>query len=371
MKAINDGDKSHAQELLESAIKANTTFKIVCEEITKPKPEPDFSLEVFIEFQQPQKNPLTIYLYNIRESFTVFDLQTMVEKQFYIPRSSQNWIIGPKLIKNDDKQPLKEHGLAHTKSGDSQKVFLYVMHTKKANVAKEDLEGIQSRQRAQQKQQLSEVSAPLPPEGQPPRNQQFQQGQRANYPPGGQNVMGPVQGSVAGDPNQSAYPQGRQDQDYGRARPPPGSGMGQPYGRMDDPTYDRIGHRGYNPGFTDDGLPKFRVNQDPPPMSQYPPQGANEPLYERINNQGRPAELDMRNPPLQGGRKYPPGGIPLLPPSGGKPPPRGVGVFPNMMPRGQSAPNSQAVLGFPAQLNPAPVPEPPREPEGWKCPGCT
>ena len=100
------------------------------------------------------------------------------------------------------------------------------MHTKKANVAKEDLEGIQSRQRAQQKQQQSGpgqgVSAPLPPQRQPPMDQQYQhgqqanyQGQQANYPPGrqgnypqgGQDRMGPMHGQMA-DPNRSAFPQG-------------------------------------------------------------------------------------------------------------------------------------------------------------------
>ena len=57
-------------------------------------------------------------------------------------------------------------------------------------------------------------------------------------------------------------------------------------------------------------------------------------------------------------------------PGGGRPPPGGVNVLP-MLPRGQPAPTSQAVLGFPNQLNPAPVPEPPKEKVGWKCSVCT
>ncbi len=171
-----------------------------------------------------------------------------VEQKFHIPRSSQNWIIGSKLIKSDDRQPLSSYGLKCVKGSDSQQIiYLYVMHTKKANVAKEDLEAIQTRQRAQQNKQQSGVQAPLPPAIQAPNNRQGQQadysqgqqanypqgqqpnypqgqrvnysqgqqpnypqGQRVNYSQGGQHMMGPMHGQMGqmvGDPNQSGFPQ--------------------------------------------------------------------------------------------------------------------------------------------------------------------
>ena len=145
-----------------------------------------------------------------------------VEKRFYIPRSSQNWIIGKKLIKGDDElhKALSQHGLKCPSDSTSVKVFLYVMHTKKANVAKEEYDAIQSRRKEQQNRQENVQSGGQPPptSGPPPGNinqGSFPQGQRMK-------LGGPPHGQQAGDPNQSSFPQGyAQDQryaaqDYGR-----------------------------------------------------------------------------------------------------------------------------------------------------------
>jgi len=60
---------------------------------------------------------------------------------------------------------------------------------------------------------------------------------------------------------------------------------------MDDPTYDVIGGRGFNPGFNDAGLPKFRVNQDPGihPQQLQQQMAGNEHLYGRLNQPPRGA----------------------------------------------------------------------------------
>ncbi len=94
------------------------------------------------------------------------------------------------------------------------------MHTKKANVAKEDLEAVQGKQKAQQNKQQSGGPQQHPdnlqgqtsyPQGQqgnfnPQGQGNYPQGQQGNYPQARQ--MGPHHGQMAGDPNQSAYPQG-------------------------------------------------------------------------------------------------------------------------------------------------------------------
>ena len=133
-------------------------------------------------------------------------------------------------------------------------------------------------------------------------------------------------------------------------------------GGSDDPTYDRIGKRGFDPGFTDSGVPKFRVHQDPPPQAQpnmyY--QG-NEPVYEQLSVHGRPNPA-VRNPPPQQGLSQ----QAFIP----------RGPMPNIQQGGGAVPQSQQqILGYPAQLVNTPAqeapPEPPKEPEGWSCPTCT
>lgn len=132
-------------------------------------------------------------------------------------------------------------------------------------------------------------------------------------------------------------------------------------GGVDDPTYDTIGKRGFDPGFIDSGIPKFRVHQDPPPQHQPVYYQGNEPVYEHLNVQGRPTPV-ARHSPSQGGHSQqnfiPRGEVPNIQQGGGAPP--------------QS---QQEILGFPAQLMNTPVqqapPAPPEEPVGWKCPTCT
>jgi hypothetical protein len=78
--------------------------------------------------------------------------------KFYIPKASQNWIIGENLVTSSDLQKsLKDLGV----TGDlinEVKVFMYVMHPKKANVPKEEFEGIRARQMQQKKQQQGQTT---------------------------------------------------------------------------------------------------------------------------------------------------------------------------------------------------------------------
>ena len=60
-----------------------------------------------------------------------------VEHKFYIPRQAQNWIIGPKLVKGTElNKPIKEFGIVG-EGVTEVNVFMYVMHTKKAQVPNE------------------------------------------------------------------------------------------------------------------------------------------------------------------------------------------------------------------------------------------
>jgi len=42
MRAINQGDEQQAKRLLNMALTTKANFRIVCEEIPKPEPEPTF-----------------------------------------------------------------------------------------------------------------------------------------------------------------------------------------------------------------------------------------------------------------------------------------------------------------------------------------
>ena len=97
-----------------------------------------------------------------------------VESNFHIPRAAQNWIIGPKLVKStaDLQRTLRDYEI--TGAAGKARVYLYVMHVKKANVPKEDVEYIRQRQRNIMSQQ------------QPPPQQMAQ--------PGGMGQMGVERG---------------------------------------------------------------------------------------------------------------------------------------------------------------------------------
>ena len=61
-----------------------------------------------------------------------FSLSFQVEHTFYIPRQCQNWIIGPRLVKGTElNKPIKEFGVLG-EGVTEVNVFMYVMHTKKA-----------------------------------------------------------------------------------------------------------------------------------------------------------------------------------------------------------------------------------------------
>ncbi len=69
--------------------------------------------------------------------------------KFFIPKASQNWIIGDMLVSPSDiHKTLKDYKV----SGEfvsEVKVFMYVKHAKKAQVPKEELESIRNTQVAQ------------------------------------------------------------------------------------------------------------------------------------------------------------------------------------------------------------------------------
>ena len=96
------------------------------------------------------------------QRFTNYFLSFLqVEHHFYIPRLSQNWIIGTRLVKGTDmNKTLKEFGIRGSGLGGGVNVFMYVMHTKKAQVpneaAKVRQQFVQNRQ--QQQQELMQQS---------------------------------------------------------------------------------------------------------------------------------------------------------------------------------------------------------------------
>lgn len=78
--------------------------------------------------------------------------------KFFIPKASQNWIIGKHLVTSNDLQKsLKDLGVSGEVISEV-KVFMYVMHPKKANVPKEEFEGIRARQMQQKKQQQGQAA---------------------------------------------------------------------------------------------------------------------------------------------------------------------------------------------------------------------
>ena len=75
-----------------------------------------------------------------------------VEQEFYIPKLSQNWIIGPRLVRGTElNKPIKEFGIKG-EGVQEVSVFMYVMHTKKAQVPNEAIR-VRQQQHVQQQQQ--------------------------------------------------------------------------------------------------------------------------------------------------------------------------------------------------------------------------
>ena len=83
-----------------------------------------------------------------------------VEHHFYIPRLSQNWIIGTRLVKGTDmNKSLSDFDIRGSGvGGGGVSVFMYVMHTKKAQVPNEAARVRQQHvQHRQQQQQSTQV----------------------------------------------------------------------------------------------------------------------------------------------------------------------------------------------------------------------
>ena len=93
--------------------------------------------------------------------YPFFLLLPQVENNFHIPRATQNWIIGPKLVKNttDLQRTLKDYEI--TATAGKAKVYLYVMHVKKANVPKEEYDYIRQRQKDTMSQQQMQQPAAM------------------------------------------------------------------------------------------------------------------------------------------------------------------------------------------------------------------
>ena len=85
-----------------------------------------------------------------------------VEHHFYIPRLSQNWIIGTRLVKGTDmNKSLRDFDIRGSGvGGGGVSVFMYVMHTKKAQVPNEAARVRQQhvQHRQQQQQDLTQQS---------------------------------------------------------------------------------------------------------------------------------------------------------------------------------------------------------------------
>ena len=83
---------------------------------------------------------------------------TQVEHHFYIPKLSQNWVIGPRLVRGTElNKPIKEFGIKG-EGIQEVSVFMYVMHTKKAQVPNEAVR-VRQQQHIQQQQQGLQLQA--------------------------------------------------------------------------------------------------------------------------------------------------------------------------------------------------------------------
>ena len=81
-----------------------------------------------------------------------------VEQEFYIPKLSQNWIIGSRLVRGTEQnKPIKEFGIKG-EGIQEVSVFMYVMHTKKAQVPNEVTRLRQQQHFRQQQQGLQNIS---------------------------------------------------------------------------------------------------------------------------------------------------------------------------------------------------------------------
>ena len=74
--------------------------------------------------------------------------------RFFIPKASQNWIIGDKLImtKEDGSKKLEDFDI-RAEEVDNIPIYIYVMHAKKANVPKEEHDAIRNKHQEQRKGQ--------------------------------------------------------------------------------------------------------------------------------------------------------------------------------------------------------------------------
>ena len=95
-----------------------------------------------------------IFDHHFLKIYTICVFTLKVQVKFFIPKASQNWIIGDKLIvsKEDSGKKLKDFQIT-SEILDTVTIYVYVMHTKKANVPKEEHEAIRNRQVEQKKQQ--------------------------------------------------------------------------------------------------------------------------------------------------------------------------------------------------------------------------
>lgn len=97
------------------------------------------------------------YYVHVHTVVTALLLTMQVEQEFYIPKLSQNWIIGARLVKgNELNKPIKEFGIKGEGVAEVS-VFMYVMHTKKAQVPNESVKLRQQQHLRQQQQGLQNI----------------------------------------------------------------------------------------------------------------------------------------------------------------------------------------------------------------------
>jgi hypothetical protein len=162
--AINAGKFEEAHKvinMLQKMAQAKPGKKLSISYTDGPATVPDdvdVTLHLVIEFQNLNKGTLDFYLH-FKASMTIAHIQQELELTHHIPKATQNWVIGNQLVKGDMLlKTLRDFGIDG--SGTTAKVFIYVMHTKKAQVPKEEYEAIRQCQQEERDRKKRGLNAP-------------------------------------------------------------------------------------------------------------------------------------------------------------------------------------------------------------------
>ncbi|CAI8016046.1 RanBP-type and C3HC4-type zinc finger-containing protein 1 [Geodia barretti] len=344
----------------------------------------DVKLHLFIEFQSQHKSKLEFYL-DFKSSLRISDIQQHLELSHHIPKATQNWIIGDNLVKGDLlNHTLRDFGIDGDGSATTATdVYIYVMHSKKAHVPKEEYEAIRQCQQEEYDRKKQGLKQPweqplvLPtaaPPTVPPRSHPAPHHQ-AEYP-----TQHPPPQVRRMDRDGGGFNMGGQDYHIPQPREAPPTvhrAWGLP---PEEDTYARVNHNIPRPGMA------------PPPQRV---QSDFDPTYEKLQNyqlhpaESRPHPHHAAPPnigygiPQFGGGGYMPGPQPLhqqhmalgYPPEARGPPQTKRPPESRGPPELRGPPETR---GPPTQYQ-APELEPvmPRPPPpavrqvGWSCPKCT